>query len=169
MARPTRSGKDQKKKRKNTLTEILNKLKIRKLGKVNKRGKLVSTKKKGLSNIPVQERSAPVNKKARGLSTLGKDYKKQEEKLSKKATESSAKINKARYPKMGTFKNKDGESVADEKNKTTNKRKTGSSAPKGYIKKKKGKGYVSTKTARGKQLLKIEERKRKLKEKRFAK
>ena len=37
------------------------------------------------------------------------------------------------------------------------------------IKKKKGKGFVSTKSARGKQLLKIEERKRKLREKRFGK
>ena len=37
------------------------------------------------------------------------------------------------------------------------------------IKKKKGKGFVSTKSPRGKQLLKIEERKRKLREKRFGK
>ena len=119
MARGSRSGKDQKKKRTNTLTKILNDLKIRKLGKVNQRGRLISTKKKGLSNIPVQERSAPVNKKARGLSTLGKDYKKQEEKFSKEATKKSAKINKARFPKMGTFKNKDGKSYADEKKKKT--------------------------------------------------
>ena len=82
----------------------------------DKRGK-ITTKKKGLANIPVQERSAPVNKKARGLSSLGSDYKKQEEKLSKIATKKSAKINKARYPKMGTYKGKDGKSVADEKKK----------------------------------------------------
>ena len=152
MARPSRSGKDQKKKRANTLTEALNKLKIRKLSKVNKRGRALSTKKKGLSNIPVQERSAPVNKKARGLSNLGSNYKKQEEKLSKKATESSAKINKARYPKMGTFKNKDGKSVADEKKKTSSgtQEKYGK-APKGYI--KSGTRFVSLKTAAGKAAL----------------
>ena len=153
MERPSRSGKDQKKKRAKTLTEALNKLKIRKLQKVNRRGRVVSTKKKGLSNIPVKERSAPVNKKARGLSNLGSDYKKQEEKLSKKATEKSAKINKARFPKMGTYKNKDGKSVADEKKKTTT---TGSSerygkAPKGYI--KAGTRFVSLKTAAGKAAL----------------
>lgn len=154
MARPSRSGKDQKKKRTNTLTEALNKLKIRKLRKVNSRGRVVSTKKKGLSNIPVQERSAPVNKKARGLSNLGSDYKKQEEKLSKKATESSAKINKARYPKMGTFKNKDGKSVADEKKKKTTSSGTQErygKAPKGYI--KAGTSFVSLKTAKGKAAL----------------
>ena len=152
MARGSRSGKDQKKKRTNTLTEALNKLKIRRLGKVNKRGRLISTKKTGLSNIPVQERSAPVNKKARGLSNLGSDYKKQEEKFSKKATEKSAKINKARYPKMGTFKNKDGKSVADEKKTTETKTKTKiGRAPKGYI--KYGSKFVSLRTAQGKKAL----------------
>ena len=105
MARPTRSGKDQKKKRTDLFRRISNRLKIKKLQETNKRGR-VTKKKKGLSNIPVQERSAPVNKKARGLSSLGSDYKKQEEKLSKKATEKSAKINKARYPEMGTYKGK---------------------------------------------------------------
>ena len=120
MARPTRSGKDQKKKRTDLFRRISNRLKIKKLQETNKRGR-VTKKKKGLSNIPVQERSAPVNKKARGLSSLVSDYKKQEEKLSKKATEKSAKINKARYPKMGTYKNKDGKSVADEKKKSKSK------------------------------------------------
>ena len=121
MARGTRSGKDQKKKRTNTLTKISNALKIRKLEQRNKRGRVLSTKKKGLSNIPVQERSAPVNKKARGLSTLGSDYKKQEEKLSKKATETSARINKARFPKMGTYKGK-GKTTDTKTSTTTAKR-----------------------------------------------
>ena len=44
-----------------------------KLKRKDKRGKDVGLKKK-LANIPVQERSAPVNKKARGLSNLGKNY-----------------------------------------------------------------------------------------------
>ena len=86
----SRSGKDQKKKLDNLLKKFANKLKIRKLQDSNKRGRL-RTKKKVLSNIPVQERSADVNKKARGLSTLGKDYKKQEQDFSKKATEKSKK------------------------------------------------------------------------------
>lgn len=124
MARPTRSGKDQKKKRTDLFRKISNRLKIKKLQEINKRGR-VTKKKTGLSNIPVQERSAPVNKKARGLSTLGKDYKKQEEKLSKKATKRSAEINKARYPKMGTYKNKDGKSYAEEKKKSKSDLKAG--------------------------------------------
>ena len=152
MARGTRSGKDQKKKRTNTLTKVLNDLKIRRLGKVNKRGRLISTKKTGLSNIPVQERSAPVNKKARGLSNLGSDYKKQEEKLSKEATKKSAKISKARYPKMGTFKNKDGKSVADEKKTTSSgTQERYGRAPKGYI--KAGTKFVSLRSAQGKKAL----------------
>ena len=117
MERPSRSGKDQKKKRTDLFRRISNRLKIKKLQEKNKRGR-VTKKKTGLSNIPVKERSAPVNKKSRGLSNLGSDYRKQEEKLSKKATEKSARINKARYPEMGTYKNKDGKSVADEKKKS---------------------------------------------------
>ena len=120
MARPTRSGKDQKKKRTDLFRRISNRLKIKKLQETNKRGR-VTKKKTGLSNIPVQERSADVNKKSRGLANLGSDYKKQEEKLSKKATEDSAKRNKAKYPLMGTYKNKDGKSVADEKKKSKSK------------------------------------------------
>ena len=48
-------------------------------------------------------------------------YKKAEEKLSKKATEKSAKINKARYPKMGTFKGK-GKTTDTKTTTTTAKR-----------------------------------------------
>ena len=124
MERPSRSGKDQKKKRTDLFRRISNRLKIKKLQEKNKRGR-VTKKKTGLSNIPVQERSADVNKKSRGLSNLGSDYRKQEEKLSKKATEKSARINKARYPEMGTYKNKDGKSVADEKKKSKSNLKAG--------------------------------------------
>ena len=52
---------------------------------------------------------------------------------------------------------------------TEKKKESLKAKPKKLIKKKKGKGFVSTKSARGKQLLKIEERKRKLREKRFGK
>ena len=126
MDRPTRSGKDQKKKRTNTLNKIFNRLKIRKLGVQNKRGRQVSTKKTGLSNIPVQERSAPVNKKARGLSTLGKDYKKQEKKLSEAAKKSTP-----------------------TKNDTKNKKRSGTKTPAGMVRVKGGR-LVSTRTAQGK-------------------
>ena len=126
MARPTRSGKDQKKKLDNLLQKFSNKLKIRKLQDSAKRGR-VRTKKKVLSNIPVQERSADVNKKARGLSSLGSDYKKQEEKLSKIATKKSAKLNKGKYPKMGTFKsNKTGGGSSNDKSTNNSRLKAGS-------------------------------------------
>ena len=140
MARPTRSGKDQKKKRTDLFRRISNRLKIKKLQETNKRGR-VTKKKTGLSNIPVKERSAPVNKKSRGLSNLGSDYKKQEEKLSKKATDKSARINKARYPEMGTYKG------SGTKTKTKSKSKT----PPKYVRYK-GK-LVSTRTAQGKNAL----------------
>ena len=145
MERPTRSGKDQKKKRTDLFRRISNRLKIKKLQETNKRGR-VTKKKTGLSNIPVQERSADVNKKSRGLSNLGSDYKKQEEKLSKKATKKSARINKARYPKMGTYKGSGTESKS-----TETKKKSKSKTPSGYVRYK-GK-LVSTRTAQGKNAL----------------
>ena len=145
MARPTRSGKDQKKKRTDLFRRISNRLKIKKLQETNKRGR-VTKKKTGLSNIPVKERSAPVNKKSRGLSNLGSDYKKQEEKLSKKATEKSARINKAMYPEMGTYK---GSCTGSKSTKTEKKSK--SKTPSGYVRYK-GK-LVSTRTAQGKNAL----------------
>ena len=91
----------------------------------NQRQRDTGKKKKGLANIPVQERSAPVNKKARGLSSLGKDYKQQELDLAKEATKRSAEINKARYPKMGTYKSP--ESTTDNKGSKTNVKKGKSS------------------------------------------
>ena len=128
MARPTRSGKDQKKKRTNTLNKILNKLKIRKLGVTNKRGKQVSTKKKGVSNIPAAEGDAKVNRKARGLSNLPSDYKKQEKKFSKKANKSTP-----------------------TKNDIKTKKESGRKTPAGYVRDK-GKLY-SVRSAQGKRLM----------------
>ncbi len=118
------------------------------------RGK-VKKKKTGLSNIPAAEGMATVNRKARGLSNLPSNYKKAEKKFSDKAKEVSKNEYKKRFPKMGTFKNKDGKSVADEKKKEK-KTTTGSSerygkAPKGYI--KAGTSFVSLKTAKGKAAL----------------
>ena len=113
------------KKGTNQRTEINNKRKLEKLKEKNARGRTTSTKKKSLSNIPVQERSAPVNKKARGLSSLGADYAKQEKKFSKKAKEESEKTYAKRFPKMGTYKNSKGESYADEKKKSKSDLKVG--------------------------------------------
>ena len=121
MARPSRSGKDQKKKRTDLFRRISNKLKIKKLQDTNKRGR-VTKKKKGLSNIPVKERSATVNKKARGLSSLGSGYKEAEKKLSETATQKSKRISKARYPKMGTYK---GEGSKTESKTTSTTKKGG--------------------------------------------
>ena len=148
MAKPTRSGKDQKKKRTNTLNKILNKLKIRKLGVTNKRGKQVSTKKKGLSNIPAAEGDAKVNRKARGLSNLPSDYKKQEQKFTKEANTSTPTKN-------------------DTKTKT--KIKSQSKTPSGYVRYK-GK-LVSTRTAQGKNAankLKAKKRAQEMAKKRLA-
>lgn len=112
-------SQNQKRTQDTKIKRLTNKLKRK-----DKRGKDVGLKKK-LSNIPVQERSAPVNKKARGLSSLGKNYKQQELDLAKKATKRSAEINKARYPKMGTYKNP--ESTTDNKGSKTNVKKGKSS------------------------------------------
>ena len=142
-------------KRKKREKKFLTDLKIRRLRKVDRRGKVVGQKKK-MSTFKAQS-SYDIAKQQSGsktgMSNLGAGYKKQEEKLSKKATEKSAKISKARYPKMGTYKNAKGESVADEKKKKTT---TGSSerygrAPKGYI--KSGSKFVSIRTAAGKKAL----------------
>ena len=131
MARPARSSKDHKKKRTDTLNKIRNKLKIRKLGVTNKRGKLISTKKKGLSNIPAAEHDAKVNRKARGFSNLGKNYKKQEAEAFKKAEE---------YKKSKPTKK-------DTKTKTKKKSRPKTSTPAGKVRYK-GK-LLSTKTAQG--------------------
>ncbi len=82
--------------------------KLRSLRTVDKRGKVVGQKKK-MSTFKAQS-SYDIAKQQSGsktgMSNLGAGYKKAEETLSKKATEKSARINKARYPKMGTFKGK---------------------------------------------------------------
>tara|TARA_A100000172_G_scaffold22381_1_gene12717 strand:+ start:31 stop:609 length:579 start_codon:yes stop_codon:yes gene_type:complete len=113
-------SKNQKRTQDTKIKRLTNKLKRK-----DKRGKDVGLKKQ-LANIPVQERSAPVNKKARGLSSLGKNYKQQELDLAKKATKRSAEINKARYPKMGTYKSPD-KSTTDNKGSKTNVKKGKSS------------------------------------------
>ena len=113
-------SQNQKRTQDTKIKRLTNKLKRK-----DKRGKDVGLKKK-LANIPVQERSAPVNKKARGLSSLGKNYKQQELDLAKKATKRSAEINKARYPKMGTYKSPD-KSTTDNKGSKTNVKKGKSS------------------------------------------
>ena len=141
-------------KRKKREKKFLTDLKIRSTRKVNRRGKVVGQKKQ-MSTFKPQS-SYDIAKQQSGsktgMSNLGAGYKKAEKKLSEEAAKKSAKISKARYPKMGTFKNKDGKSVADEKKKTT----TGTQerygrAPKGYI--KAGNSFVSLKSAKGKAAL----------------
>jgi len=134
--RQQNAEKRSEKRRKNLLKVTSEKKKIkedRKVAKLtsnlrvkNQRGRDTGKLKKKLANIPVQERSAPVNKKARGLSSLGKNYKQQELDLAKKATKRSAEINKARYPKMGTYKSPD-KSTTDNKGSKTNVKKGKSS------------------------------------------
>ena len=148
MARPTRSGEDQKKKRTNTLNKILNRMRIRKLGVTNKRGKQVSTKKKGVSNIPAAEGDAKVNRKARGLSNLPSDYKKQEQKFSKEADKSTPTKNDK---------------------KTTSKKESGRKTPAGYVRNK-GRLY-SVRTAQGRKAankLKAKKRAQEMAKKRLA-
>ena len=139
-------------KRKKREKKFLTDLKIRSNRKVNRRGKVVGQKKK-MSTFKAQS-SYDIAKQQSGsktgMSNLGAGYKKAEKKLSKDATEKSAKISKARYPKMGTYKNAKGESVATENKKTETKTKT-SRAPKGYI--KYGSRFVSVRTAQGKKAL----------------
>ncbi len=95
-------------KRKKREKKFLTDLKIRKLRQVNRRGQITGQKKK-MSTFKAQS-SYDIAKQQSGsktgMSNLGAGYKKAEETLSKKATEKSARINKARYPKMGTFKGK---------------------------------------------------------------
>ena len=96
------------KKREKRQKKFLTDLKIRQLRQVNRRGKITGQKKK-MSTFKAQS-SYDIAKQQSGsktgMSNLGAGYKKAEETLSKKATEKSAKISKARYPKMGTYKGK---------------------------------------------------------------
>ena len=98
----------------------------------------VKKKKTGLSNIPAAEGMATVNRKARGLSNLPSDYKKQEQKFSKKAAKSTPTKNDK---------------------KTTSKKESGTKTPSGYVRNK-GRLY-SVRTAQGKKLQnKLKARKR---------
>ena len=134
---------NRKKREKKFLTD----LKIRKLRQVNRRGQITGQKKK-MSTFKAQS-SYDIAKQQSGsktgMSNLGAGYKKAEEKLSKDATKKSARISKARYPKMGTFKGK-GKTTDT---KTTTKKKTGTRTPAGMVRVKGGR-LVSTRTAQGK-------------------
>ena len=135
--------------------------KVRSLRTVNKRGKVVGQKKK-MSTFKAQS-SYDIAKQQSGskpgMSNLGAGYKEAEKKLSATATKDSAKRNKAKYPKMGTYKGKDGKSYADEKK---NKKEKSSSSKKGYVSdpRKKGRKYAA-RSAQGMKLAnKLKARKR---------
>ena len=104
--------------------KFLTDLKIRKLRQVNRRGQITGQKKK-MSTFKAQS-SYDIAKQQSGsktgMSNLGAGYKEAEKKLSKKATEKSAKINKARYPKMGTYKGKGSTTTNGGTSTTTAKR-----------------------------------------------
>ena len=114
------SLKKREKKQKKFLTD----LKIKKLRQVNRRGRITGQKNK-MSTFKAQS-SYDIAKQhsgsKTGMSNLGAGYKKAEEKLSKDATRKSAKISKARYPKMGTYKGKGSTTTNGGTSTTTAKR-----------------------------------------------
>ena len=65
---------------------------------------------------------ATVNRKARGLSNLPSNYKKEEKKFSDKAKEVSKNEYKKRFPKMGTYKGKGSTTTNGGTSTTTAKR-----------------------------------------------
>ena len=137
-------------KRKKRQKKFLTDLKIRKLRQVNRRGQITGQKKK-MSTFKAQS-SYDIAKQQSGsktgMSNLGAGYKKAEKKLSETATKKSARISKARFPKMGTYKGKDGTSVADEKKKSKTKTRT----PTGKIRVKGGR-LLSINSAEGRKAL----------------
>jgi len=127
--------------------------------------------------LKIKPRVKNINYKAKtGTKTPNKKFasfredNKENQKLQQEAKDPTQNI---RTYKRVTSKNKDKYSnqhlKKDEKSKNSdsNKTKRVKGAPKGYI--KSGTKYVSLRTAKGKQLAKLAERKRKLKEKRFGK
>ena len=134
------------KKREKRQKKFLTDLKIRKLRQVNRRGQITGQKKK-MSTFKAQS-SYDIAKQQSGsktgMSNLGAGYKKAEEKLSETATKKSARISKARFPKMGTYKGKSNTTDT----KTTTKKKSGTRTPAGMVRYK-GR-LVSTRTAQGK-------------------
>ena len=112
------------KKREKRQKKFLTDLKIRKLRQVNRRGKITGQKKK-MSTFKAQS-SYDIAKQQSGsktgMSNLGAGYKKSEKKLSETATKKSARISKARFPKMGTYKGKGSTTTNGGKSTTTDKK-----------------------------------------------
>tara|TARA_Y100000994_G_scaffold246101_1_gene248785 strand:+ start:290 stop:823 length:534 start_codon:yes stop_codon:yes gene_type:complete len=111
------------KKREKRQKKFLTDLKIRRLRQVNRRGQITGQKKK-MSTFKAQS-SYDIAKQQSGsktgMSNLGAGYKESEKKLSDFATKDSAKRNKAKYPKMGTYKGK-GKTTDTKTSTTTAKR-----------------------------------------------
>ena len=111
-------------KRKKREKKFLTDLKIRKLRQVNRRGQITGQKKK-MSTFKAQS-SYDIAKQQSGsktgMSNLGAGYKEAEKKLSDFATKDSAKRNKAKYPKMGTYKGKGSTTTNGGTSTTTAKR-----------------------------------------------
>ena len=117
-----------------------NKLKIRKLKKINKRGRVTGNKKE-LGNLNRKDALRPENMKGRGMSGLGADYGKQEKKLQKKVD---------KHRKSKTYKEniaKHNESLKSRNKKTTTTTKgTGSGTTGGNT----GGGSTTKRTPSGK-------------------
>ena len=172
MARKTKKQlREEAQKRRMNLRSKIQKqqedLKIKRLtrGLYNRdrRGK-ITTRKKQLANIPAAEAGAPVNVqakyKAKGLSNLPKDYKKQEKKAIKKV-ETWRKSDE--YKKVMKER---GKPVSDTSTSKTKKTSTGGglSGTSRYVRDpKKGGKLVLKKSLRGKQILKQQEFRKKKK------
>ena len=75
---------------------------------------------------------ATVNRKARGLSNLPSDYKKQEKKFSEKAKETTKYEYSKRFPEMGTYKG-EGSTTESKTSKAKKVSKKGTHVMKKYI------------------------------------
>lgn len=159
MAKTRKQLREEQRKKRMNLRSAIKKqqedLKIKRMtrGLYNKdrRGK-ITTRKKQLANIPAAEAGAPVNVqakyKARGLSNLPKNYKKQEQKAIKKVET---------WRKSPEYKKKMEERGKPVSNTKTKKTSTGDGSSRYVRDTKAGGRLVLKKSLRGKQILKREE------------
>ena len=129
-----------------------------------KNGKEVGTFEGGLKKTSIKK----VNQK-NNLKVSSNNNKKEVKKKEVKAVKKNVKEVTTEKPKYKQVTQAELNAKIAEGKKSTEKPKVTEKKQPKLIRKAKGTGFVSTKSARGKQLLKIEDRKRKLREKRFGK